>query len=114
VADGWRQGYWRNDDGALICEDSATAVGAHWQDGFLIDGTGALITTTVLTGAKWDPAGYLRAPDGALVIGSVPAKWQDGMLLDSNGALVTVAYPAAGQVYSQGYLRNPAGALVIV
>lgn len=39
----------------------------HWDDGFVVDDAGAWVVTYNLTGAAWW-AGFLRDPDGRLVI----------------------------------------------
>jgi hypothetical protein len=115
VADGYRQGWWRNDVGALKAVAVASAAApTRWQDGFLLDANNALVIAPGVAGAF--AGGYLRTAAGALCTvdpGAGPFRWQDGEYLDSTGALVTAAYPAAGQAYNQGMLRTPAGALVI-
>lgn len=40
---------------------------ARYANGFLVDDTGAIMVTTVTTGARM-VSGFLRAPDGSLVI----------------------------------------------
>jgi hypothetical protein len=114
MPDGYRQGFWCTDTGALKVVDIGAAVGpTRWQDGFLLDANNALVTTTAGPGTMRQ--GFMRDSAGAPVIGSgaaTPLRWQDGFLLDANGALVTVA-PGGGQAYSGGYLRGSNGALVV-
>lgn len=111
----YRQGYWRNDGGALITNIEGLAPAPlRWQDGFLVDSTNALVVTGEVTGSRW-MGGYKRSPGGALLMVNSPVppvRWQDGMLVDSQDALVATLFPGTDQRWSQGYLRTPDGAIV--
>jgi hypothetical protein len=112
MADAWRQGYWRNDAGALKV---AAGAGVRWHDGYKLNADNSLAITTTVAGCVMRQ-GHMRDANGALLTadpGVGTPKWRDGMLVDDNGALVTAVYPAAGQQTRQGYLRTPAGALVV-
>jgi len=60
------------------------------SNGFPVDASGNLAVTTTLTGAKWS-SGFLRAPNGALVVSTTANKWDTGYLRGPNGELVVTA-----------------------
>lgn len=84
---GKNHGVARLDDGSLRFTLSAPT---KMQNGFPVDNNGNIAVTSNLTGAKWS-GGFLRAPNGALVVGVTPSKWESGYLRGPNGELVVTA-----------------------
>lgn len=73
------------------------------------DASGGLALTTDATGAKY-AGGFLRTPDGKVVVVSGGAgSWKGGFLRDASGKLV-VADGAAGS-WQGGFIRDSAGRL---
>jgi hypothetical protein len=110
MADSWKQGYWRNDIGAL----RVGATGTYWRDGYFLTALNELARTAVVAGAVVRQ-GHLRQPDGTLVMvtpGTPPYEWSDGEYIDSTGALIVGAADGSER-FRQGFLRLPSGALVV-
>ena len=111
MANRWNQGYWRDDNYALLTAESP---GVRWRGGERLNSDNSLATTVSLTGAVWRQ-GYLRGPSGERIVadpGTPPLRWHDGELVDANGALV-ITSSLTGAVVRQGFLRSPSGALVV-
>jgi hypothetical protein len=113
MAEGWRQGYWRDDIGVLLLSTGAGVVGSpRWYSGYRLDASNYLVCTASLTGAAWRQ-GYLRDPSGALVYvpkgSAVGMRWYSGYVIDANGALVIGT--GAG-TWQHGFLRDAGGILI--
>lgn len=81
--------------------------------GFVADADGNLSVTTDGTGASWRE-GFLRDPDGRLVVAESAGTWQGGLVRDEAGALcVTTGAVAAKGTVVPGLPTNEDGLICV-
>jgi|SRR4030095_7182235 hypothetical protein len=112
MANRWQQGYWRDDNFALLTADSA---GVKWRDGERLNTDNSLATTSVVAGCDWRQGHMRNISTGALLVTDTPVlplKWRDGLVVDQNNA-IAITNSLSGAVVRQGYLRSAAGLMVV-